>query len=378
MKRILSLMLAFTLLVVVFPVKSFALTSNEIAPVLEKTGFSEDELETFLLLYMDLDIEEINSVQEVYDALGQPINDTNLQTLLTEYNFSSKKELEEFLIENGELEKGQKIEEVFKYINYLDFIISFYEDSSTPITNESLNQFLKDYNLTMNDLKSLLTANDDSIENYESIEELEFAVLSYIAQQTFDKLGITEDEIMNLFNHLASLQIDETKIDSQMKSIMSRLDVFSNFDSAKDLTKEQIAELADILKELMGILQIDAKFYLYKDGRKTKELSYEDLISLETTNGADLLIELYNYDGVLLADMLLTADLFNSGLIEQIKETEKVITKPIEKIISNKPKTVKGAKMPNTAGNYVEGVAVGLMLTFGGLFLVRRRFVKHS
>ncbi|MBS4198554.1 processed acidic surface protein [Bacillus sp. FJAT-49732] len=377
MKRVLSLVMAFTLLVVVFPIKSFALTSNDIAPVLEDTGFTEDELETFLLLSKDLFIEEIKSVQEVYDALGEPINGTNLQKLLSEYNFSSEKDLEEFLIENGELEKGQKVEEVFKYINYLDFIISFYTDLSTPITTESLNQFLKNYDLTMADLNALLKANDDAIENYESIEELEFAVVTYIAQQTFDQLGITEDEIMNLFIHIASLQIDETKVESQLKSIMSRLDVFSNFDSAKDLSKEQIVDMAEIMKELMGIFQIDAKFYLYKGGHKTKELSYEDLISLETTNGSDLLIELYNYDGVLLADLLLTADLFNSGLIEQIKETEKAIVKPIEKMLPKKPKTVKGAKMPNTAGNYVEGSAVGLILTIGGLFLIRRRFVKQ-
>ncbi|MBS4177491.1 processed acidic surface protein [Lederbergia citrea] len=378
MKRILSMMLAVTLLFGLFPVMSFALTSDEVAPVLEDTGLTEEELEVFLWHYNDSSIEEIGRVIEIYDALGERINSKNIQQLLTDYDFASKDELEEFLIENDELEKGQKIEDVFTYINYLDFIISFYSDYSTPITNENLNQFLNDYELTMAELKALLKTNNDAIENYESIEDLELAVIGYLAQQTLDQFGITEEEMMNLFNHFLNLQIDETKAEEQMNSIMTRLEGYVNFESAKDLTDAQLAELADIMKEVMSFLQIEAKYYLYKDGKKIKELSYQDLITLETTNGADLLIELYNYDGVLLADIILTADLFGSKVIDHIKEVEKVITKPIARIAPKAPKTIKGAKMPNTAGNYVEGAAAGLVLILGGLFLISRRFVKHS
>ena len=73
---------------------------------------------------------------------------------------------------------------------------------------------------------------------------------------------------------------------------------------------------------------------------------------METTNGADLLIEFYNRQGEFLADMIFTAVDFGSDLI---KEKVDKVTKPLVHAEKKKPvkkvtKTEHGGKLPNTAG----------------------------
>jgi len=66
-----------------------------------------------------------------------------------------------------------------------------------------------------------------------------------------------------------------------------------------------------------------------------------------------LLIELYNQEGVFLADIILTADLFGSDLLDHIGDKLEVIkTVPKEKgAIKDVVNTVNRGKLPNTAGN---------------------------
>ena len=73
------------------------------------------------------------------------------------------------------------------------------------------------------------------------------------------------------------------------------------------------------------------------------------------------LSKLYNYNGDFLADMMISANLFGSELItdtiNKVEKVEKSITKPVKK-------TIKGGKLPNTAGHYVDNILGGLCYAY--------------
>ena len=125
----------------------------------------------------------------------------------------------------------------------------------------------------------------------------------------------------------------------------------------------------------MDIFQLKAKYYLVKDGEKTT-LSLNELLVLEKTNGADLLVELYSTSGNLLADIIITAEMFGSELIiEDVQEIAKPITNPVKNPPKKVNRTIKGGKLPNTAGNYAGGILAGLLLIGigSGLIIKRKR-----
>jgi processed acidic surface protein len=101
-------------------------------------------------------------------------------------------------------------------------------------------------------------------------------------------------------------------------------------------------------------------------------------MTMDSTNGNDLFMEIYNTNGGLLADLLLTADMFESELIQEtgkdIQDAEKIITQTP----AAKPpvRTIKGGELPKTATNHVGNTATGLAITAAGILLFRRFRVK--
>ena len=101
-------------------------------------------------------------------------------------------------------------------------------------------------------------------------------------------------------------------------------------------------------------------------------ISFDNLLSLKDTSGASLFIEVYNTSGELLIDLTLTGDMIGSDIIH---ETGNVIGNTADKIEEkpvNKPTTVKGGKLPNTAGNYMEALFFGLVLIGAAFFIFRK------
>jgi processed acidic surface protein len=359
---------------------SAAIAQNDLDTFLTETSWSEDDLSFFLEYYYDSSLEDFDSINNLKKALGDPINEDNLQQVVTKYGFADEQELVSYLIDYGEMDEGDKIQEVFRYIPALDSTVSFYKDNSgTPITDENLKDLLNEYDLTKDELNELLAKNGDSLDNYEYIEDLDFAVSMYLSgngiTDLFAKLGITDNEVETLLNHFMTIDLEDPAIEEKLLDLQNRLMPFADFDSADDLTDAQVTELGSIMEELLGMLQLDAKYYLVKGNQKT-EISISQLIKMKDPDGADLLIELYNKKGEFLADLLFTADLFGSEIIdetaENIKQVEKVIKNPLLK----KPRTIKGGKLPNTAGNYSEGILLGFIVIIVGTFLFRKRTVK--
>lgn len=394
MKR-LSIVIASILLLSLFPAVILAAPSNEeVAEFLKETNWSEEGLNDHLEYFWDMSIEDFETIEEMIEYLGEPITEENLQQLLADYGFENEEELTALLVENGEMEPTDDVRDVFRYFDALDSTVSFLTYTGTEINDETLQQLLNDYGLTKEELLSLLEENDDSLENYEYIEDLDIMVSIYLdadelpgedeMTQILEDIDLTDEELEALFAHFMTLNFEDPELLDKMMDLESRLMAFGEFDSADDLTEAEIAELISIMQEMMSLFQLDAEFYLVKDGEKI-HLTTAEMIALEDTKGYDLLIELYNAQGQFLADMIITAEMFSSELIEDtvtdLNQAETVIKKqdPVKvKQASKHVKTVKGGKLPNTAGNYFEGVLAGIGLLLIGIAILLRRKVKEA
>jgi processed acidic surface protein len=429
MKKIIPLTLAASIAFGTVPASVLAFNTNDPAfqNYLNEIGMSQEELEEYLS-YDGYTLEDFQDVEDLRSELGEPLREENLKILLADYDLTEE-ELKELLIENGELEPNQEITDVFKFYNdleeYIDFLMEEaystpiteetltaylqeqnmtkeqliallekhgesledftyieeladtveYYQNLTPLTEENLNEFLKTIGLTRQQLEALLEENDDSLDNYTTVEELADAVMFYMIPD-FSELGLTDEELEKLSSHFESLNVEDPQFASKMEEIGKRLDAISlyDFEGIKELSAEQIAEMTDVMQDMLDLFQLDVKFYLTKNGEK-KPLNLASLMTMETTNGYDLFIEIYNKQSELLADLVLTADMFDSDFFKEIggdlQKTSKVAK--LEKTKKPTKRTVKGAKLPKTASSYMQNMLIGVVLAAAGAFLFRAR-----
>lgn len=392
MKRFSLLVLAAMLAFSVFPSFAFAIESDskELDAFLKEINW---EKQTYLdyLESKDYSWEDFESV----DELGTPLSEAAIPPVLEKYNLT-RAELNALLEENGDVEKGQDVldSEWLLFAEELDEYVGFYlsENTETPLTDEALQQLIEDYGFeTKENLESFLNEYDDSIANYDTVEALEEAIDNYIFSTEygfelaglFEELGLTEEELERLEAHLNTLPIETPAFQDRAMALADRMMLIGDFDSADDLSAEQIAEILDIFSDLLDLFELKTQYFLVKDSDK-KEINLSTLISLETVNGYDLLVEIYNNQGTFLADILLTAEMFGSDIIketgEDIKEAEETVVvapAPIAKSPTSAKaapvkQTVKGGKLPDTASPYVTNTLAGLALVLLGVVLYRR------
>ncbi|WP_070119316.1 processed acidic surface protein [Bacillus marinisedimentorum] len=334
MKRFVSLLLAAALCFGVLPGSVFALEVNdpEFDQFLQDIGWGKQEYLDYLES-KEWFLEDFETV----DELGTPLTEKSVQQVLADYQIS-REELNSLLAEYGDIEAEQDV---------LDGTWIIFEEE----LDESVNFYL-------NGLEGIL--NDEDI-----------AELSGI----FAEFDLTEDELENLFNHLQTLNLEDPSLEQELLDISERLMAFEEFETADELSAEQIAELMDAFNRLLDIFEMDAVFYLVKDGQK-QSVSLQTLISKDPDGGYDLLIVLYNKHGQFLADILFTAEMFGSDLITEtgkdIQQAEKIVTETKDSPKSEAPKTAKGAKLPKTAGGYLLNAAIGITLLAAGSVVFRK------
>lgn len=392
MKRFSLLLLAAVLAFSVFPSFAFAIESDskELDAFLKEINWEKQD-------YLDY-LESKNYSWEDFDAvdeLGTPLTEAAIPPVLKEYNLT-RAELNALLEENGDVEKGQDVldSEWLLFAEELHEYVGFYlsENTETPLTDETLQQVIDAYEFeSREDLESFLNEYDDSINNYKTVEALEEAIDNYIFSTDFgfelaglfEELGLTAEELERLEAHLKTLPFQTTEFQDRAMAISDRMMLVGDFDSAEDLSAEEIAEILDIFTDLLDLFELKTQYFLVKDSDK-KEINLSTLLTLETVNGYDLLIEIYNTQGTFLADILLTADMFGSDIIketgEDIKEVEETVVvapAPITKTPTSTKaapvkQTVKGGKLPDTASPYVTNTLAGLALVLLGVVLYRR------
>jgi processed acidic surface protein len=382
MKHFFKLLSALVLVFALIPTTAaFAIEPNdpELDAFLAEIGWDKQDYLDYLES-KDWELEYFESV----DELGTPLSEEGVQQVLEEFDLT-REELNELFVEYGDIEEGEDVLDGTFYIfneelsGAVDLYLNGWE--GTEIDDNNLQNLLETYGFkTKEELEQYLNSFDDSIENYKYIEDLEFAVELYQTDgqaleeigELFDSIGLTEEEIEKLFVHFEGLDFDE----DALLELSERMIALEEFENVEELTAEQIAELLSIFNDFQNIFQIQTKFYLVKDGVKT-DISIESLMKMTSSEGYDLLIEVYSTNGDFLLDVLFTADMFGS---EIIVETGKDLQKAEEIITNNKvvSKTVKGGKLPNTDSNYVDNALIGFGFILIGAFMFLRFRTKES
>ncbi|GAM14754.1 processed acidic surface protein [Mesobacillus selenatarsenatis] len=392
MKRVLSFILAFTLTVGLLPIAAFAAVDpqdQEFQDYLQKIGMSEEDFIAYLKDWHDYTLDEFETLDALIEYLGPVLDDENLQELLAEFELTE----EEF---NQLLEENAATLDQFVFYEDLYFSISdwLYTEELTPITDENLQTLLEDYEFeSIEELEAFLNSYDDSIENYEYIEDLEFAIAEHYFMDakddlinTLDSFGLSLAEANNLANHLIYIMenpdLDPEQFFTALEEYGTRLMDFPEFDSASDLSAEDIAEFIDIWDGMLTLLDLKVEYYLVKDGVVTP-VSFASLMELNSTNGADLMIKILSGNGNLLADMVITKEMFDSEFIEETGENledttdaAEEVKKAAEEVAKAEKKapakTVKGGKLPNTASDYLQNTMAGLAMVLLGAFVFRK------
>ncbi|MEH7521323.1 processed acidic surface protein [Priestia megaterium] len=373
MKKLGAILLSFLLFVGVFPTSSFAAASTfdadfnkYLKSVSQTRGFevTKDDVEYSLSLY-DESLENFDTIADLEDFLGEPIAADlhNVQDVYTDFDLD-KTSLNALLKENG-----QSLDD---YV-YLD---DLYEDVGFYLEGDDWYEDDESYD-----------EEDASYDDELSEEDLS-GLLSFMQSE----LGLTSEELNRIEAHFTSLE-DELSNEAtlnRLDQLGERLAAFEDFDTATELSADQIAELMSIYKEMLSIFHLDAKFALVQGGNE-RPLSLTDLINLEELKNASLKISLYTTDGKFLADMVITGDMFNSDIItdtgKEVEKSAEAVAKPAQ---AQKPavekkqepvkkqtngavqKTVKGGKLPETASNYVTNTLIGLVLVAAGFVLFRK------
>lgn len=390
MKHLLSLVLAVALLFGILPLSAFAIESNDpdFEMFLDEMNWDKQEYIEYLES-KEWYLEDFESV----DEMGTPLSEESVQSVMQDFEMS-REELNDLLIENGDIEDGQDVldgtfiifeEELSEFV---DYYLNGWE--GTPIDDENLQELLEYYEFeTREELENFLNENDDSINNYEFIEDLDSAVDMYVnggeyadeISSLFTELGLTEEELEKLFDHLMTVDVEDPAFEEKLIHLSERMMAFEDFEAAEELTAEQIAELLHIFSEMLDLFKVETKYFLVVDGEK-RPVSVETLMTLEAEKGTSLLMEIFNTQGGFLADILLTADMFGSDLIQEtgkdIEQAKEIVTEaPKAADRSHAPvKTIKGGKLPDTAANYAGNTLAGLGLLLAGVVLYRRIRVK--
>lgn len=440
MKKLLVLLLAVLLVVSAVPASTFAIDKNDpdFDNFLKEINWSKKDYIDYLNS-KDWYLEDFSDVEE----LGTPLSEEGVQFVMANYELT-RAELNALFVEFGEIEEGQDILEGMYIIfnedldSYTEFYLSagfeendpeflsfleeinwskedylayleskgwsltdFWEvaDLGTPLTEEGVQTVMTDFELTRAELNALLVDNYDLAEGEDVMdgmslifnEDLYYYVEYYLDEENlvgiefgiegvFTEIGLTDEELDRLFEHFLSLDLEDETFLVQLEALAERMEAIEAFESADDLDAAQIAEILSVFTDMMNLFEIEAKYYL-TDGKEKQPLTLTALMALETTNGFDLLIEIYDTQGTFLADVIFTAEMFGSEIITETAKDLEVVKDviaapkketPVVKKETKAVKTVKGGKLPKTASDYGSNALIGLAFVLIGLVLFRR------
>ncbi|WP_026574229.1 processed acidic surface protein [Bacillus sp. UNC438CL73TsuS30] len=269
-----------------------------------------------------------------------------------------------------------------------------------------------DYGLSIEQLTSLLKENGEDLNDYVFVDDLDEAVYFYLNPDDSrsgneldpdsikelltmfqDEFGLTDQELTNLTNHLKGLEekLSTPEALDQMDKLAQRMEAFQQFQTIDQLTADQIQELLSIYQEFITILELKIDYVLVK-GENETPLTILDLLKMEELVDAKLKVTISDLDGNFLADLLITGEMVDSDTVKQVGKDLSTTTDKVKEVVKAKPiakhivkgkkavlhpvmKTVKGGELPNTAGNYVQNVLIGMLLILGGagLYFTFRR-----
>ncbi|WP_051348604.1 processed acidic surface protein [Peribacillus kribbensis] len=401
---------------------------------LESSFESVDELKEYLGVVISKDYSNLNSIYKDYDIDRGTLDSIlaeNKETLddyifLDDLDFTVGTYMEEHVKQEPDFDNKLKVyldkissergmtvtkEMLEDYLSLYDDSVAYYAtvDELSKYMGDviradysNLDYFHKNYQLDRKGLEDLLQKNNKKLEDYIFMDQLEEDVWDFsggslpgmedeIADELLpifeQQLGLTKEELKRIQDHLASLEekLSSDETTKRLDAIAEQMMEFQDFDTVTELTPAQIAKLLGIYDQLLDIFEMKASYSLVSNGKETP-ISLAGLLKIDDIKGAKLKINLYNLKGELLADMLISGDMVDSGALgetgqqvqQSVKEVKHTISDPVPVQKHIKPKhervhkTVSGAKLPKTGGGYLQNALAGLAAVFAGLFIFRK------
>lgn len=256
----------------------------------------------------------------------------------------------------------------------------------------NLSYFKVNYELDIQDILDLLSVNSLNIDNFIYMDDLEQFIwinsnlasdltdlFSEILPYLMEELGIDDSEMNKLILHLSSLEehLSNPEVEARFISLIERVSALSEMEITGMFTEQQLKEIVSIYEEMLSLFKLKAVFYLTEDSVKTP-LALTDLLTMTKLENGILGVSLYNTEGELLVDFLISNDLLESilsdfgGFIGNVEE--EIIDVDDNKSPIIKPttinKTIKGGDLPVTATNTVSMAIAGVILMFCSAFLI--------
>jgi len=301
------------------------------------------------------------------NGVDAAINQEEVTRYLTDIGLTPS-ELEDYLsFYEISIDEFESVEELDKFLG-------------TPINTNNLGSLLATHNLTMEELKTLLANFGESIEDYLFIEDLETSVHFYLkhaevfqeAKHMLADIGLTDEELDRLFKHVLSL--NETTLKDQLHEINSKLEPYFLYDTAADFTSEQKTGLLSLYEEMMNALQFSPQYFLIDNNEVKREISFRDLLETDTLGDSILVVELVNSLGNSVLDIELTEGLLQSDVI--LDRGEQLLN--IAGVADELSVGIYGDVLPNTATPYGKNMLISLLIILAGVSLLKLTRLKKS
>lgn len=366
--------------------RNYGLDETSLRQLLEENG---EKLEDYVFL------DNLAMALDVYTEDGSVEQEPDFNENLTEYlkQISAIRGFPVTIdhIKNSLANYDSRLEDFSTVAELQDFLG---EVIKSDLSN--LQPIYDDYGLDEESLRKLLKENGKDLDDYVFIDDLDVDVFAFtfpIDEEMLDgilsfvqeEFGLTDEELDRLYNHFQSIEgsLANPQTLERLEQLADRMMAIPDFETASELSEEQIAELLDIFQDLLDLLQLKVEFSLVKNGSE-EPVQLRDLILLDHLTNANLKIKLFSLvDGKFLADLLITGEMVDS---EHVVDTGKAINNAVQNVAEapvkmkkqlkagnhTMHKTVKGAKLPKTASDYGINAMLGFFILASGIVIYRK------
>ncbi len=287
----------------------------------------------------------------------------------------TKEDLDQFIEEVGLTNEELSNYLSFYNLSLTDFETMEELDNflGTPINDENLYHLLASHDLSEEELHALLSGFGEHIDNYLFIEDLEVDVSFYLkhaeilheAERLLSDIGLNEQEADRFFQHLMSL--DKSTLEEDLSKISMSLEQYFSYDGATQITSSQKEEIMALFEEMLMALKLNSTYYL-ADGESRQATTLTELVEMNSLDGSELVVELTNEDNQLIMDMQLTEEALTAD--DLLGRGEQFIS--IASLANELSVAMVGESLPNTASPYSRNIIISICIILFGWWLYLR------
>ncbi|MFC4323420.1 processed acidic surface protein [Litchfieldia salsa] len=306
----------------------------------------------------------------------------NLSTSYSVFAAVSDEEVSEYIERIGITQ-----EELTNYLSFYHLSIEEFESVSdldsflgTPINTENLNHLLTAIDLSEEELHTLLAGFGESIDDYLFIEDLEVDVNFYLkhaemiheAERLLSDIGMTSEEADELFGHIISLNKNGS-LEDELETISINLEQYYAYDTNATLSDEQKNELITHFENLLSALHLSSSYYVMNNGTQ-QPTTLENLLTDEAIEEEQIVVvQLNNDQNETIMDLQLKKDELSSDFL--ILRGEQFLT--MATLANELNGTMMTAELPNTASPFWNNMMIGLTLFLLGWWIILRKTLSR-